>query len=274
MSAPVVILGCGYTARRLTGFEQPPLAFSRSIEGLAEAGFTPVAWDAAAPDAAERLARQVPQGSTVLYSVPTLRLPGGGLDEPAPRLLPALEGRVRRLVYISTTGVYGPAHFVDETTPVNPQTERQRLRVAAEQAVLQGPWEALVLRPAAIYGPGRGAHTSMRDGRYKLVGDGSGYISRIHVDDLAGLVRAALDSDLTGAFPVADDEPCSQLEMARFIAERTGLPLPAFVAPEAADETRRGDRRVDGRAIRKLLVVKLRYPSFREGVPAALASEA
>ena len=273
MTGRLVILGCGYTARRLRlrRPDSPTFAFSRTVHGLTELGFKPVPWDAGAPDAAERLAREVPEGSTVLYSVPTLRLPTG-LDEPAPRLLPALEGRARRVVYLSTTGVYGRARHVDETTPVDPQTERQRLRVAAEEAVLAGSWEALVLRPAAIYGPGRGAHVAMQDGRYKLAGDGSGHISRIHVDDLAAVTSAALASDLTGAYPVADEQPCSQREMAKFIAKLTGLPMPPMVPRDQADETRRGDRRVDGRAIRRLLGVELRYPSYREGVPDAIAA--
>ena len=255
------------------GFKQPPLAFSRSTAGLRELGFAPIEWDASSPDAAKRLERETPEGAIVLYSVPTLRRAGGELDEPAPRLLPALAGKAKRVVYLSTTGVYGDARHVDEITPIDPRTERQRLRAAAEQAAQAGPWESLVLRPAAIYGPGRGAHVAMREGRYKLVGDGSGYISRIHVDDLAAIVRAALDSDLTGAYPVADDEPCSQLEMARFIAEQTGWPLPDFVPAEQADETRRGDRRVDGRAIRRLLGVELRYPTFREGIRMALEAD-
>lgn len=273
MTGSLVILGCGYTARRLPRFDGRVLAFSRTPAGLAELGFEPVAWDAGAPDASERLAKQVPEGATVLYSVPTLRTGEGGLDEPAPRLLPALAGRARRVVYLSTTGVYGPAHDVDETTPVNPQTERQRLRVAAEQAVFAGPWESLVLRPAAIYGPGRGAHVAMAEGRYKLAGDGSGFISRVHVEDLAAIVSAALASELTGAYPVADDRPCSQREMAEFVCELTGLPMPPTVPVEQADETRRGDRRVDGGAIRRLLGVALRYPSYREGVPAAIRAE-
>ena len=275
MTGPLVILGCGYAARRLRlrRLDSPALAFSRTVEGLTELGFEPVRWDAAAPDAAERLAREVPEGSTVLYSVPTLRLPAG-LDEPAPRLMPALADKARRVVYLSTTGVYGPARHVDETTPVNPRTERQRLRVAAEEAVFEGLWESLVLRPAAIYGPGRGAHVAMKEGRYKLAGDGSGFISRIHVDDLAAIVSAALASELTGAYPVADGRPCSQREMAEFVCELTGLPMPPTVPREQADETRRGDRRVDGSAIRRLLGVELRYPSYREGVPAALQAEA
>jgi nucleoside-diphosphate-sugar epimerase len=159
---------------------------------------------------------------------------------------------------------------VNETTPRNPQTLRQQLRADAEDAALGGPWQALVLRAAAIYGPGRGAHVAMWEGRYKLAGDGSGYISRIHVDDLAAIISAALKSDLIGAFPVADDHPCSQREMAHYVAHLTGLPIPPSVSLEQADETRRGDRRVDGRAIRRLLGVELRYPSYREGIPASM----
>ncbi len=272
MSGPVVILGCGYTARRLPLSGSRVLAFSRGVDGLAELGFELTPWDASAPDAAARLAREIPQGSTVLYSLPTLRA-GEGLDEPAPRLLPALEGKARRVVYLSTTGVYGPARHVDVKTPVDPRTERQRLRVAAEEAVRRGGWESLLLRPAAIYGPGRGAHVAMREGRYALAGDGSGFISRIHVDDLAVIVAAALESDLVGAYPVADEQPCSQREMARYVVDLTGLPMPSTVPRERADETRRGDRRVDGRAIREALGVELRYPTYREGVAAALETE-
>jgi nucleoside-diphosphate-sugar epimerase len=147
------------------------------------------------------------------------------------------------------------------------------LRLAAEQAVAAGPWPSLILRPAAIYGPGRGVHERLRQGTFKLLGDGSNFISRLHVDDLAGIVVAALFSDLTGAYPAADDEPCPSLEIVAFCARLLGLPLPSSAGPEELDETRRSDRRVDGRAVRRLLGVELTYPSYRVGVPAALAQQ-
>jgi len=65
-------------------------------------------------------------------------------------------------------------------------------RLAAEGPVMAGPWSWCVLRPAAIYGPGRGAHESIRIGRWRIAGDGSNYTSRIHVDDLAALAAAAV----------------------------------------------------------------------------------
>ena len=69
----------------------------------------------------------------------------------------ALHETAARVVYLSTTGVYGDAHLVDETTAAVPATERTRLRFEAESVVQAGPWSACVLRPAAIYGPGAGA---------------------------------------------------------------------------------------------------------------------
>ena len=60
----------------------------------------------------------------------------------------------------------------------------------------------LVLRPAAIYGPGRGLHTAMREGRFKLVGDGGNWVSRIHVDDLLGISSPRWDPSLQGLFPL------------------------------------------------------------------------
>ncbi len=181
-------------------------------------------------------------------------------------------GRASRVVYLSTTGVYGAAQFVDETTPPSPTTDRTRLRLAAEQPVLAGPWSSCVLRPAAIYGPGRGAHESIRAGRWKIAGDGSNYTSRIHVDDLAALSAAALFSSLSGAWPVADDEPSTNLEITRFCCGLLGLPLSPAAPAGTLDETRRADRRVDGRAVRLRLGVELRFPSYRFGVPAALSA--
>ena len=220
--------------------------------------------------------------SRVLLSIPTLKQSGGGtagLRDPTGRIMAvlgngALGTRPARVVYLSTTGVYGETKQVDETTPIAPVTNRQRLRAEAEQAAAAGPRPSLILRPAAIYGPGRGVHTALQQGRYRLAGDGGNFISRLHVDDLAALTAAAIESDITGAYPAGDEKPCTSLEMARHCADLLGLPMPPSVGAGEVDETRRADRRVDGRAICRLLGVTLLYPSYREGVAAALAEEA
>ena len=208
----------------------------------------------------------------MLLSVPTLKL-AGQLFEPTPSLVAALRGQPRHLTYLSTTGVYGATRQVDERTPVSPQTERQKLRASAEDAVQSHGCSALVLRPAAIYGPGRGVHQAMREGRFRLPRDPSRMVSRIHVDDLAAIVARALQQRFEGAYPVADECPATSADVARHCASLLDLPVPEVVPDGCLSETRRADRRVDGSAILRLTGMRLRYPSFREGIPACIAAE-
>jgi nucleoside-diphosphate-sugar epimerase len=256
MLPPVLIVGAGYTGSRVArnlrdlGYEVDAL-HSSDIDFRAE-------------DAVAKLAARTREGCLVLHSVPSLE---GGADT---RLLHGLRGKARRLVYFSTTGVYGGAEQVDETTAVGPRNPREQARVATEQAVLTGPWRALVLRPAAIYGPGRGVHVSMAAGKYTMYGDGGNFISRIHVEDLAAIATAGLLSDLTGAYPVADETPCTSREIAEYCAARLGLPPPVVAPLEQVPETRRNNRRVNGRWIVEQLGLQLRYPGYREGIEASL----
>ena len=274
--SPVLILGCGYTgqrvARRLLARGAPVVATTprpAELSGLAAGGARVIHMNVLQPETLECLRDVVGAGLAVLHSIPVIRGERGRFD-PTPRLLEALGNRPARIVYLSTTGVYGDTPRVDETTPVAPIGERYRLRVAAERAVAAGGWSFLILRPAAIYGPGRGVHVSIKAGRFRLAGDGGNLVSRIHVDDLAAIAEAALYSDVTGAWPVADEDPCTSREIARFCADLLSLPMPAPAAATDVHPTRLTNRRVDGSAIVKLLGVKLQYPSYRVGVPAAL----
>jgi nucleoside-diphosphate-sugar epimerase len=229
----VLILGCGYTGRRV----------ARRF----------LARGASVTETHRDTARfEVKPGALVLHSVP---------PEGSAGLLEMLGGAPARVVYLSTTGVYGDAQFVDESTPVSPRTEKYRLRVEEEQRVEEGPWPSLILRPAAIYGPGRGVHESIKQGKCRV---DDNFVSRIHVDDLAAHVEAGLLSDITGAYPVADEEPCTSREIAEFCATLLELPLP-LEQPKTSSTS----RRVDGSAIRRALGITLRYPSYRVGVPAS-----
>ena len=211
--------------------------------------------------------------TTLLHSIPTIRTKTG-LREYTPELVEALRScPPAHVVYLSTTGVYGPTQTVDEQTSPAPVTERELVRVNAENAIRSGPWSTLILRPAAIYGPGRGIHAAMRAGTFRLPEQPGNFVSRIHADDLAAHAYAALFSTVEGAYPVADQEPCTSLEAARFCAELLGLPLPERVPTATLGETRRADRKVDGSAIRNLLKLTLRYPTYKVGFPACLAEE-
>lgn len=276
---PFLILGAGFTglrvARQLAAAGHTITATTRKPAGSFAAGQAdvtsfPFEWH---PDV-EPVLPVPPPGTRwrTLLSLPSVKT-SGGLVDPTSSLVAAVAPMSERLVYLSTTGVYGGTPRVDAQTPIDPVTERQRLRARAEEAVLSAGPPAMVLRPAAIYGPGRGVHQAIREGRFPLVGDGSNYTSRIHVDDLAALATAALLSDAAGAYPVADDLPSTSREIASFCCELLGLPLPVSIPAESAHETRRANRKVDGSAIRELLGHALQYPTYREGIPASIAAD-
>ncbi len=274
MTAPVLILGCGYTASRvaarLAARGLAVIAAGRSLDLVPDhPRVLRVPCDVSVPEQLAALRRLVPQGVRVLHSIP---VPDGG-REATPAILDALGPAAARIVYLSTTAVYGAQQDVDERTAPAPVTEEARLRLAAEQAVLGGPWSSIVLRPAAIYGPGRGVHVSIPARRYRMAGDGSAWVSRIHVDDQAALAAAALFSEVRGAWPVADLEPARQRDIAAFVCTLLDCPMPESAPPEALHRTLRSNRRVDGRAVFRAHSLELRYPSYRQGIPACLAAE-
>ncbi|MBL0157025.1 MAG: NAD-dependent epimerase/dehydratase family protein [Bryobacterales bacterium] len=259
----VLILGCGYTgrrvAKRLCAQGHEVWVTARHTESLLVDGARTVALP--------ELGGLGP-GLRILHSVPLTE----GPSDPTSALLGLLPPGVARIVYLSTTSVYGGQHEVDEHTEPAPTTPQARLRVAAEHLVLAGPWSSMVLRPAAIYGPGRGAHVSIPNGQFRLMGDGTNYVSRIHVDDLAALAAAAVLSEEGGAWPVADLEPAQSRAVAEFVCHLLGCPMPASASGEQLHETRRADRKVRGEAVFRVLGLDLKYPSFREGIPSALSA--
>lgn len=172
----------------------------------------------------------VPPGAIVVSTAPPGGDPAGEI-----RALLALARGAARLVYVSSTGVYGPGHgaWVDETWPVAPITESGRARAAAEAALAGAavPWVAL--RAAGIYGPGRGLVDRIRAGTYRVIGEGTSHVSRIHVVDLVAAIVAAAGSSVTGAINVADDDPAPIGEVADAVAARLRLP-PQPRVPTAA----------------------------------------
>jgi nucleoside-diphosphate-sugar epimerase len=255
----VLILGCGFTGRRVARrfLEKGArvLATTRDPRRLAGLAVEIVAL--------EDLPASLSPGALVLHSIPPSG-PSGLLD--------LLDNKPARLVYLSSTAVYGSATVVDETTPVDPSTDQARARIEVERQVQSGPWPSLILRPAAIYGPGRGAHERIRRGEYNLNDNvlSDKLVSRIHVDDLARHMEAALLAPLTGAYPVADEEPCTSRQISEFCANLLGMSIPANGPPGKRESS---NRHVDGSAIRRALGISLRYPSYRSGIPAALAAE-
>lgn len=189
--------------------------------------------------------------------------------------------------YLSTTGVYGDTGGapVDEDSPLRPTSERSRMRVEAEAAWLglrrERGFPVHVFRLAGIYGPGRGALDQARSGTARRIDRPDRRFSRIHVDDIAGVLEASIRRPRPGAvYNVADDAPAPPADVVAFACELLGIAPPPLVpfAAAAAEMSPmalsfwRDNRLVLNRRIKEELGVRLRYPTYREGLAAVLAA--
>lgn len=190
------------------------------------------------------------------------------------------ERGARWLGYLSTTGVYGDhdGGWVDETTPPRPDHPRSIERLAAERA-----WQAMgatVFRLPGIYGPGRSAIDRVKAGTARRIDKPGQVFSRIHVEDIATAVLAAMTHPSSGAiYNVADDLPASNSEVIAYACALLGLPVPPLVPWDEAAPTMSAmarsfyadNRRVRNDRLKRALGVALRYPTYREGLRAIAA---
>ena len=207
-----------------------------------------------------------------------------------PALEAALAARTLRWIgYVSTTGVYGDraGAEVTEATPPAPGQERSRRRLAAEEA-----WRALaaghcaldLMRAGGIYGPGRSPFDDLRAGTARRVLRPGHVFSRIHRDDIAQAVCAAIAQDLPPAprvLHLVDDEPAESAEVIAHAACLLGMdPPPATPFAEARARMSpmalsfwAENRRVANAATRAALGIAWLHPTYREGLAAILAEE-
>ena len=186
-------------------------------------------------------------------------------DPATDALVAPLLPRAHASVYLSSTGVYGNVvgHVDDDTMIEHPPGERARKILDAEAHYRNAG--ATILRCPGIYGPDRGLHQRVLGGGHRIPGDGEGFLSRIHVQDLAQFVLAAVDHP-PETFVVGDAEPARHLDVVRFVCELHELPLPERAPAESVHATLRANRRVDSTRARRVLGVALRYPTYREGM--------
>jgi nucleoside-diphosphate-sugar epimerase len=194
--------------------------------------------------------------------------------------------RLRWVGYLSTTGVYGnrDGGTVDETSALAPTGDRGRRRVAAEEAWL-ALWREHRLplhrfRLAGIYGPGRSAIDQLRAGAAKRVVRPGQVFSRIHVADIVAVLRASMARPDPGAvYNLADDDPAAPAEVVSFAADLLGVAPPPEVPFEQAALSPMArsfwddNKRVSNARIKRELGVRLRYPSYRDGLQAILAAD-
>jgi nucleoside-diphosphate-sugar epimerase len=299
----VLVLGCGYAGRAIAaGLTQAGLAVTGTVRdpshfpAVADTGAEPrqvdLGTDLTGPARGALAALAAAHDAVVYCAGPERVGESERFTDPLPAFLDLLaEGPPpAAFVYLSSTGVYGDAGgaWVDEATPpgagVGP---RGALRQAAEAALLAAhdAWglPVHILRLAGIYGPGRHPGLRLKAGNLRVIeADPPLVLNRIHVADIAGAVHACLTRGAPGeTYVVADDLPASQREVADFTARLLGLPPPPGESLESARE-RLGEanlhlvadrKRCRNTKLKTVLGLELRYPTYREGIPAALRAD-
>lgn len=286
----VFIVGCGDIGMRVAkrwrdrGAHVAALARSETTAArLRAAGIVPFMGDLDQPHSLEGLPLG---GQLVYYFAPP---PSKGEGDPRVKAFVhalALTDAPSRIVYISTSGVYGDhgGRLIDEETPVTPTTERAKRRLAAEETLRTYGREqgvpVITLRVGGIYGPGRLPVERLRQGLPVLSQAESGPSNRIHADDLAAVCLAAAERGRAGRiYNVSDGESGTMTEYFFAVADALGLPRPPTVSLAQAEQALTPammsylteSRRLDNRRMREELGVTLRYPDLASGLAQSLA---
>jgi nucleoside-diphosphate-sugar epimerase len=186
---------------------------------------------------------------------------------------------VRRLVYGSTTGVYGDCGgaLVEESRPVAPATSRARRRVDAERQLAAWCKERgaalVILRAPGIYAADRLPLERLRAGTPVLAAADDVFTNHIHAEDLAAACVRALEPDApAGTYNASDDSRIRMGDWMDLVADRHGLARPPRLARaqfKDLNEFMQESRQLDNRRLKESLGLRLRYPTVQEGVPHA-----
>lgn len=279
-----LIFGCGYLGVRVAQLwhdaGEKVTVVTRSDERAEEfraAGYAALVADVTRPETLDDL----PAVETILFAVGLDRSSGKTIDEVyadgVKNVCAALPSSVECFIYVSTTGVYGPAggEWVDETTAPNPQRDGGRASLAAEKHLGN---RSIVLRLAGIYGPNRIPYLSKLKNGEPIAAPSEGWLNLIHVDDAAAIVLvaeqwASRQAANQHTFCVCDGQPVVRGDYYREVARRIGAAPPQFVEPDPASPAAaraRSDKRISNQKLQQELGYSFKYPSYREGLAAIL----
>jgi nucleoside-diphosphate-sugar epimerase len=178
---------------------------------------------------------------------------------------------------LSTIGVYGDhaGGWVDESTPPKADLDRTRMRVAAEQAWTDTTGgDAAILRLAGIYGPGRNALVTLRAGTARRIIKPGQVFNRIHVDDIASAIMAAIHHPSGGTWNVCDDEPAPPQDVIAYAAKLMNVAPPPEEPFETAEMSAMArsfyasSARISNAKMKRELGVTLAYPTYRHALDA------
>ena len=285
MSKTVLIAGCGDIGQRgaalhlAQGARVSALARTPArCAQLAALDVTPVPGDL---DDANLLAALPTQQALVYYFAPP---PQAGVTDPRmERFLRAVtrDALPHKIVYISTSGVYGDCKgaWVTEDAPPNPQTTRAQARLDAETQLFAWSRDhsvpVVILRVGGIYGPGRLPVERIRRGEPVLQREEAPFTNRIHADDLARVCLAAAERGGAGRiYNVCDDKHSTMTDYFNAVADALGLARPPEISLAEAQKVLspgmlsylNESRRMDNRRMREELKVTLLYPTLEQGL--------
>jgi hypothetical protein len=273
MTRKLVFLGVGNTAlavRRAAKGYAEFIGTTRSIERmplLEEAGIKPIlvevgTTELVVPDLEELV--EAVHDADVLVSYPP--------EKRTDRFFSALVNDARSIAYISSTGVYGRlSGLIDEVSPVDLELPSSIARLEGEDIWRQKG--AVVMRAPGLYSAGSGLIQRLRSQTYRLPGDGSNYVSRIHIDDLAQILLASFESPKPGiTYVVGDRKPATHREVSEWLCQKLNIPMPESVPLLEVHETLRGNRQICGEKVLREFSIKLQYPTFKEGYAGAFVS--
>ena len=284
----MLIVGCGDVGRKLAArARQQKYAVyclvrrTNSAASLLENGLNAAAVDLDL--AAPTLTGEWDQEQVYYLAPPPSQ---GTMDPRMTRFLAALPtDKPHRIVYISTTGVYGDCagEWVDESRPANPQVDRARRRYDAEQQLRHwhdtGNGTLVVLRVAGIYGPGKLPLERLRSNTPMIGAEVAPWTNRIHIDDLVSVCEAAMARGRDDAvYNVSDGHPGNMRDYFDRVADLYQLPRAPLIG---AEEARRSlspgmlsylaeSRRLDNSRMLDELGVTLRYPDLASGLAACV----
>jgi len=281
----VLIVGCGDVGRRVARLLQneggQPVCIVRSgesREALLAAGLEAHRCDL---DAATHDTRLAAGFSEIYYFVAP---PGEGDTDPRMTAFLGMLDRERpprRIVYISTSAVYGDCGgaWITEEQPLKPATARGRRRLDAERQIMA--WgtatgcQWTLLRVPGIYGPGKLPLERLRQGLPVLREADSPYTNRIHVDDLAAICVASMRAGSSNTvYNVSDGHPSTMTDYFFRVADAAGMPRPPEVGREEARRVLSAgmlsflndSRRMDNTRLLRELGITLQYPELGAGL--------
>ncbi len=280
----LLLVGSGDIARRLLPLMRDHyriyalLRDPKKITDWRTGGATPIIADL---DDRQTLVRIGGLADVVIHLAPPLA--GDSHDMRTTHLLAALSrGKLpKRIIYISTSGVYGDCagDEVRETRRPAPQTARAQLRVSAEQHVRawasRNGVHASILRVPGIYAAERLPLERLRSGAPAIVAAEDSYTNHIHADDLARIIVGAIRSGKNHrVYHAVDDDEMKMGDYFDLVADVYGLPRPPRLA---RDEVQRvvsagmwsfmaESRRLSNARMKSELKVKLGYPTVADAV--------